>query len=126
MAQAPMKSIRPYRIGVVNRITDAHFAEFYSNQVPDKGDQVHIYPVVKADPFRRQGLWVVDHVSWLVAGPASVTAFEVARETDGDMAAAYCEWVELHVWPAPSGPYWQERPAWAKILSPDDDEDEGD
>jgi len=123
-----MKPIRPYRIGVVNRITDIHFAEFYSNQVPAKGDQLNIYATVtnESDPFYLQGLWIVDSVSWIVASPASVTAFEVAREADGDMAAAYCEWVELHVWPAPSGPYWQEQPAWAKVLSPDDDEDEGD
>jgi hypothetical protein len=121
-----MKAVRPYRISVINRVTDTHFAEFYSNQVPAKGDQIRIYPAnrTEADPFHLQGLWVVDNVSWLVASPASVTAFEVARETGGDMAGAYCEWIELHVWPAPSGPYWQEQPPWAKALSPDEDDEE--
>lgn len=120
-----MKPLRPYRISVINRITGGTFAEFYSNQVPRKGDQVNIYPSHKDenDPFHLWGLWVVDQVVWAISHPASINAFAIAREAEGDMAAGYCDWVEVHVWPA-EGPHWSGRPKFVQVLLPDYDEEE--
>ena len=123
-----MKPIRPYRINVYNRITDDHFAEYWSNQVPARGDQISVYPSSRnpENPFNLWGRWVVDAVVWNVADRGSQTAIEVAREADGYPGDAYYEWVDLHVWPA-EGPHWTKTPPFAKILSPqDDDETEAD
>lgn len=120
-----MKPIRPYKIAVYNRITGDQVNEFYSNQVPQRSDQLSIFAKVRneADPFDLWGRWVVDQVVWNIAHAASVAAFAVARESEGDMAAAYCEWVDVHVWPA-EGPHWTKTPRFAKVLSQDEDEDE--
>jgi len=122
-----VKPIRPYKIDVYNRITGAWFAQFYSNQVPQRGDQLSTFARVRneQDPFDLWGRWVVDQVVWNVAQATSVTGFEVARECEGDMGAAYCEWVEVHVWPT-EGPHWTETPRFAKVLSPDEDDGEDD
>ena len=118
-----MTPIRPYKISVYNRITGDQFAEYLSNQVPGRGDQITVFATHKNpdNPFHLWGHWVVDAVVWCVSSPASVNAFEIAKQTGGDMAAAYCAHVEVHVWPA-EGPHWVETPRFAKVLSPDDDE----
>ena len=118
-----MKSIRPYNVTVYNRITGEPFARFYTNQVPMKGDHVTIFPEYnnEEDPFHRWGHWIVDAVIWCISHPASVTAFEVAKECEGNMAGAYCEAVELHVWPA-EGPHWTKTPQFARALRSDDDD----
>lgn len=120
-----MKSIRPYKVFVYNRITGYLFAQFYTNQVPAKGDQVTIFGDRRDenDPFHLWGHWIVSAVVWAVASSASTTAREVARQCEGDVTGAYCEAVELHVWPA-EGPHWAKTPKFAKVLSPRDDEDD--
>lgn len=122
-----MKPIRPYYVTVYNRITDYAFAQFYTNQVPSKGEQISVFANYRDenDPFHLWGRWVVDQVTWTVASSASPTAFEVARQCEGDMTASYCQEVELYVWPA-EGPHWTETPRFAKVLSPDDEDDEDD
>jgi len=122
-----VRPIRPYKVTVYNRATDRPFADFYTNQIPNKGDHITIFSDFKDknDPFLHWGHWVVDSVVWCIAARASVTAFEVVRECDGDMSAAYCEAVDLHVWPA-EGPHWTKTPKFSKVLSPPDDDEEDD
>ena len=120
-----MKPIRPYKIHVYNRITDEQFAEFHSNQVPARGDQISVFTSHRnpGDPFDLWGQWVVDAIVWRVAARGSMTAMEVAREADGYPGDAYCECVDLLVWPA-EGPHWVKTPRFAEVLSPQNDENE--
>lgn len=121
-----MNPIRPYRINVYNRITGDRFAQFYSNQVPAKGEMLSVFADHRdpENPFDMWGYWVVDTVEWSVSAPGSQSAMEVARQAGGDMAAAYCDWAEVHVWPA-QGPHWAETPRFAKVLSPREDDEDG-
>ena len=115
-----MTPIHPYRISVINRITGAHFAEYRSNQVPAKGEQVTVFATHRneADPFDHWCVWVVDQVVWLVSDRGSQTARAVGRESGGVDTEAVCDWAELHVWPA-QGAHWAETPRFAQVLDPD-------
>lgn len=120
-----MKSIRPYVVTVYNKITGNWFAEFYTNQVPAKGDHVTIFATHRDenDPFHLWGHWIVDAVVWGISAAGSQTAFQVAKLCEGDMTGAYCEHAELHVWPA-EGPHWSKTPKFAQVLSPSYEEDD--
>jgi hypothetical protein len=114
--------LRPFEISVYNRVESRTVGSYLANQVPAKGDMISFFGHQRAtdDPWYLAGSWVVDSVSWHVASAASVTAFAMARESGGDMAAAYCTSVEIHVWPA-EGPHWSKTPRWAKAWHDDDE-----
>lgn len=122
-----MKPIAPYRVTVYNKITGRPFADFYTNQVPAKGDHVTIFMDHREEdnPFDLWGHWLVDTVVWTIAHRASQAGFEIARQCEGDMAAAYCQAVEIHVWPA-EGPHWTGTPKFVKALVPPDEDGESD
>lgn len=127
-----MKPMRPFRISMFNIADQTHFGEFYAAQVPSVGELVGFYgdyseSTREGDAFRMCSTWKVDQVVWNVSHRASQDAFRIAKEIDGDMSAAYCEWVDVLVYPA-VGPHFPNTPKWAKVAAPvyhaDDDEDE--
>lgn len=122
-----MKPLHPYRVTVYNRAAQQNIGEFYANQVPQRGDLLayHGDRTQPGDAYHGWPMWQVDAVMWEIAHPGSVTAREIARESDGYPGSAFCVSAEIHVWPA-QGPHWYETPEWAKAVTAPDDEEEED
>lgn len=114
-----------FRISVFNRAADERIGEYYAGQVPAVGDFLAYSPDDERGPFGQWGMWQVANVMWTVALRGSPAARETARKVGMVDSAAYCTWVEVHVWPA-QGPHWADTPPWANTLraEPDDDADE--
>jgi hypothetical protein len=124
--QLQVKPLRPFKISVYNRAAQQRIGEYVANEVPRKGDLLSFYgnETRPGDAYHLFGTWQVDVVMWEVAHAASVSALEIARESDGYLADSFCVSAEIHVWPA-QGPHWYETPKWAKaVCASEDDDDE--
>ena len=121
-----VKPLPPYRVSVYNRAAQQSVGDFYTNQIPQRGELISFYGgyTRPEDAYHRWGTWRVDEVLWEMAHVGSVRWTEIARETGIYDSAAFCTAVEVHVWPA-EGPHFYKTPKWAKAArAPEDDEEE--
>lgn len=122
-----MNTFPPYEIAVYNRVAQRMIGSYYSNQVPQRGDQISFFGHrIPGDPFELWGCWSVAEIVWCVASQGSVNALELIR-THGTRGEAACTRVEVHCWPT-EGPFFAETPKWAKAATEPGyyDEDEPD